>query len=252
MTVGAWTTPSPWCSARSSAGWTVQVSRWRSRCRPTWRRRRSPASARRTSSSATSRRRTAARSSARSPSRSRTRGRTSRGSAPGRDATATTGSSTAASSWITNGAQADWVCLLARTCDEGGYQGMSMLVVPTATPGFTVARTLDKLGNRSSRHRRARARRLYGCRWRTPSGRSGAGSSSRWRSSRTSGSSAATWAWPVPSAPYAGPSTSCVYREAFGKPLLANQALQYRLAELLADIDVPGVLLRGGRRARRR
>jgi citronellyl-CoA dehydrogenase len=27
-------------------------------------------------------------------------------------------------------------------------------------------------------------------------------------------------------------------REAFGKPLLANQSIQYRLAELLADIDV--------------
>jgi citronellyl-CoA dehydrogenase len=27
-------------------------------------------------------------------------------------------------------------------------------------------------------------------------------------------------------------------REAFGKPLLANQHLQYRLAELIADVDV--------------
>ena len=27
-------------------------------------------------------------------------------------------------------------------------------------------------------------------------------------------------------------------REAFGKPLLANQVIQYRLAELIADIDV--------------
>jgi citronellyl-CoA dehydrogenase len=52
--------------------------------------------------------------------------------------------------YITNGAQADWVCLLARTTDEGGYRGMSQIVVPTTTPGFRVARTLDKLGNRSS------------------------------------------------------------------------------------------------------
>jgi len=52
--------------------------------------------------------------------------------------------------YITNGAQADWLCLLARTSDEGGYQGMSQIVVPTDRPGFSVARTFDKLGNRCS------------------------------------------------------------------------------------------------------
>lgn len=52
--------------------------------------------------------------------------------------------------FITNGAQADWVCLLARTSDEGGYQGISQILVPTTTPGFAVSRTLDKLGNHSS------------------------------------------------------------------------------------------------------
>src|SRR5215469_11602239 len=52
--------------------------------------------------------------------------------------------------FITNGAQADWICLLARTSDEGGYRGMSQIVVETSRPGFRVSRTLDKLGNRSS------------------------------------------------------------------------------------------------------
>jgi citronellyl-CoA dehydrogenase len=52
--------------------------------------------------------------------------------------------------YITNGAQADWICLLARTSDEGGYRGMSQIVVPTDRPGFRVVRTFDKLGNRCS------------------------------------------------------------------------------------------------------
>ncbi len=52
--------------------------------------------------------------------------------------------------YITNGAQADWICLLARTSDEGGHRGMSQIVVPTDVPGFSVARTFDKLGNRCS------------------------------------------------------------------------------------------------------
>jgi citronellyl-CoA dehydrogenase len=52
--------------------------------------------------------------------------------------------------YITNGAQADWICLLARTSGEGGHRGMSQIVVPTDVPGFSVARTFDKLGNRCS------------------------------------------------------------------------------------------------------
>ena len=48
--------------------------------------------------------------------------------------------------YITNGAQADWICLLARTSDEGGHRGMSQIVVPTDIPGFEVVSVLDKLG----------------------------------------------------------------------------------------------------------
>src|SRR3954470_16130253 len=52
--------------------------------------------------------------------------------------------------YITNSLQADWLCLLARTSDEGGYRGMSQIVVPTDAPGFEVSRKLDKLGMRAS------------------------------------------------------------------------------------------------------
>lgn len=52
--------------------------------------------------------------------------------------------------YITNGTQADWICLLARTSDEGGGRGFSQIIVPTDTPGFAVSRKLDKLGMRCS------------------------------------------------------------------------------------------------------
>ncbi len=52
--------------------------------------------------------------------------------------------------YITNGTQADWICLLARTSDEPGARGFSQIVVPTDVPGFAVSRKLDKLGMRSS------------------------------------------------------------------------------------------------------
>jgi citronellyl-CoA dehydrogenase len=52
--------------------------------------------------------------------------------------------------YITNGTQADWLCLLARTSGTSGYGGMSQIVVPTNVSGFSVSRKLNKLGNRSS------------------------------------------------------------------------------------------------------
>ena len=52
--------------------------------------------------------------------------------------------------YITNGTQADWLCLLARTTDDPGYQGMSLIVVPTSTEGVVVSRKLEKLGMWSS------------------------------------------------------------------------------------------------------
>ncbi|OBJ68022.1 acyl-CoA dehydrogenase family protein [Mycobacterium sp. 1274756.6] len=52
--------------------------------------------------------------------------------------------------YITNALQADWLCVLARTSDEGGFKGMSQIIVPTSTPGFSVAKKLHKLGMRAS------------------------------------------------------------------------------------------------------
>lgn len=52
--------------------------------------------------------------------------------------------------YITNGTQADFLTLLARTGDEPGYHSFGLFVVPTDLPGFQVSRKLDKLGMRSS------------------------------------------------------------------------------------------------------
>lgn len=52
--------------------------------------------------------------------------------------------------WITNGAQADWICLLANTGEGPVHRNKSLICVPMKEKGVTVARTLDKLGMRSS------------------------------------------------------------------------------------------------------
>ena len=52
--------------------------------------------------------------------------------------------------YITNGTQADFLTLLAKTSDAGGYHSFGLFVVPTNLPGFVVSKKLDKLGLRSS------------------------------------------------------------------------------------------------------
>jgi citronellyl-CoA dehydrogenase len=52
--------------------------------------------------------------------------------------------------WITNGTQADWMCMLANTSDGPLHKSKSLIVVPLKSPGVTIAPRLDKLGMRSS------------------------------------------------------------------------------------------------------
>ncbi len=142
-----------------------------------------------------------------------------------------------AKTYITNSLQADWLCLLARTSDEGGYHGMSQIIVPTDTPGFEVSKKLDKLGMRASD-----TGLLSFDDVRVPVdntiGAVGAGFQQQmaqfviermWVAYGAAGA-----------AQYALTRTAEYLRErhAFGKPLLANQYLQYRLAELAAETDL--------------
>lgn len=52
--------------------------------------------------------------------------------------------------FITNGAQADWICLLANTGDGPVHKNKSLICMPTDIKGFSVARKLKKLGMHSS------------------------------------------------------------------------------------------------------
>lgn len=53
-----------------------------------------------------------------------------------------------AKTYITNASFADFITLAVRTGEEG-YGGISLVLFPTDTPGFSVGRKLDKLGTRS-------------------------------------------------------------------------------------------------------
>ena len=52
--------------------------------------------------------------------------------------------------WTTNGTQADWMCLLANTGEGPVHRNKSLICVPMKTKGVEVVKKLDKLGMRSS------------------------------------------------------------------------------------------------------
>jgi len=52
--------------------------------------------------------------------------------------------------WTTNGTQADWMCLLANTGDGSVHRNKSLICLPMKTKGVQVVKKLDKLGMRSS------------------------------------------------------------------------------------------------------
>jgi citronellyl-CoA dehydrogenase len=138
--------------------------------------------------------------------------------------------------YITNGTQADWVCLLARTSDGEDYKGMSLIIVPTNTPGFIVSKKLKKLGNLSSdtalltfENMRVPVSNRIG-----DEGKGFYYQMEQFQIERLVGALGG-----VSSAEKAVRDTIkyTQERKAFGKPLLSNQWIQFKLSELLVEIE---------------
>lgn len=138
--------------------------------------------------------------------------------------------------FITNGTQADWLCLLARTSNEPGFRGMSLIIVPTSTPGFSVGRKLRKLGNHSSdtgelvfdRVRVPQSNRIG------PEGQGFILQMQQFQKERLIGSIMA----------HSGTERTVretirytQERHSFGRPLIDNQWIHFKLCELLTEIE---------------
>jgi citronellyl-CoA dehydrogenase len=139
--------------------------------------------------------------------------------------------------YITNGTQADWLCLLARTSPEGGYRGMTMIVVPTDSTGFSVSRKLTKLGNWSSD-----TAELSFVDVRVPVantiGEIGRGFQQQMQQFQNERMIAAYSAVGGMSRAIEQTVTYLRQRVVFGQPLIDNQYIQFSLAELSAEIDL--------------
>lgn len=133
--------------------------------------------------------------------------------------------------WITNGCQADFCVLLANTSEGQMHQNKSLIVVPMDTPGVSVARKIDKLGMGSSD-----TAQLHFDEVRVPQsnliGEEGRGFTyqmQQFQDERLWGAMHACGAMRR--------ALDCTYdyigeRQVFGKPVIRNQYVAFRMAEL--------------------
>lgn len=138
--------------------------------------------------------------------------------------------------WITNGMQADWMCALVNTSEGAPHKNKSIIIIPMDTKGVKRARKLDKLGMRSSD-----TAEIYFDDVRVPKrnriGEEGAGffyQMLQFQEERLWG--AANMIMGLEGAV----QDTIEYtsnRKAFGKSILDNQVVHYRLAELSSEVE---------------
>ena len=138
--------------------------------------------------------------------------------------------------YITNGTQADFLTLLARTSDAPGYHSFSLFVVPTDLAGFHVSRKLKKIGMRSSD-----TAELFFDDMQIPAknliGTENEGFIHQMMQFQHERFSALPMAYVVTRKIIDETVDYLRKRVVFGKPLIAKQVLRHRLAQWLAEAE---------------
>jgi len=139
--------------------------------------------------------------------------------------------------FITSGKNGDVAIVMAVTDKTAGKKGISAFIVPTATPGYTVARLEEKLGQHAS----DTAQILFeNCRVPAENLLGEEGQGLKIALSGLEGGRIGIGAQAIGMA-RAAFEAALVYakeRVAFGKPIFEHQALQFRLAEMATQIEV--------------
>lgn len=138
--------------------------------------------------------------------------------------------------WITNGMQADWMCCLANTSEGKPHQNKSLIVIPMDTRGVERSKKLHKLGMWSSD-----TAQIFFDEVRVPQryliGGEGFGfmmQMAQFQEERLWGAANVIKALELviqDTIEYTG------QRIAFGQPVLANQVVHFRLAELQTEVE---------------
>ena len=144
--------------------------------------------------------------------------------------------------WITTSTQADFMCLLANTSDDKVHKNKSLIVVPMDTPGITFSDKLNKMGMRSSD-----TAQVFFDDVRVPQrnriGAEGTGfmmQMVQFQEERLFGA-----AMTVKGLEQCinDTITYCKERHTFGQPLINNQYIHFRLAELQTEVEALRALI---------
>jgi citronellyl-CoA dehydrogenase len=138
--------------------------------------------------------------------------------------------------WITNAAQADWLCTLVSTSDGAPHMNKSLVIIPANTRGVEIGPKIDKLGMRASD-----TCPIFFDNVRVPQrhriGEEGMGfmmQMVQFQEERLCGAIGS-----VRGMDQLIDATIqyCRERQTFGQPLIANQVIHFRLAELKTEVE---------------
>jgi citronellyl-CoA dehydrogenase len=144
--------------------------------------------------------------------------------------------------WITNGIQGDWMCTLVNTSEGPAHANKSLIIVPLDTRGLVRARKLDKLGMRSSD-----TAELYLEEVRVPQryriGEEGAGFLYQMLQFQEERLYAAVTVLKALERAIRDTTEYARGRQAFGKSILDNQVVHFRLAEMSTEVELLRALI---------
>lgn len=138
--------------------------------------------------------------------------------------------------WTTNGNQADWMCLLANTGGDNPHLNKSLICVPMDTPGITKSPPFDKLGMRCSDTIQTFFEDV-----KVPQkfriGEEGKGFIYQMKQFQDERLVAAAQVLAIIGRLIHETQNYTYNRKAFGQPLLNNQVIHFRLAELETELE---------------
>jgi len=139
--------------------------------------------------------------------------------------------------WITNAFQADWMCLLANTSEGPVHLNKSLICLPMDTPGIHLNKRIDKMGMRASD-----TAVVFFDDVRVPAaniiGEAGMGFTYQMLQFQEERMACGALCLEPLDMCIRETAEYCRGRKAFGAPLLDNQVIHFRLAELQTELEM--------------
>lgn len=139
--------------------------------------------------------------------------------------------------WITNASQADWLCTLVNTSEGAVHANKTLVIIPAKTKGVEIGPKIDKLGMRASdtcpvffENVRVPQRNRIG-----EEGMGFMMQMVQFQEERLCGAIGATRGM---ERLIDATIQYCRERETFGQPLIANQVVHFKMAELKTEVEL--------------